>query len=68
MTQVPLIWTSEGNLPIDSLTHSTNWEIVPQEYIKLTETYKLDGRVVKESAHIYSLKSFITEAAGASLS
>lgn len=51
----PLIYTTKGNLPIDSLEYSTNWAI-NDEFIQLTETYKLDGEVVRESAHVYSKK------------
>jgi hypothetical protein len=51
---VPLIYTSKGNLPIDSLSYQTRWELT-DEYIKFVERY-LDatGEVVRESAHVYS--------------
>lgn len=61
MTDTPLIYTSKGNLPIDSLTHSVDWEDTA-DYVKLTETYTLDGEVVKQSAHVMAKKSFLTEA------
>ena len=48
----PLIYTSFGNLPIDTLEYSYTWEDTP-EYIKFSETYKLAGEVVKQSAHVY---------------
>lgn len=51
--ETPLIWTSKGNLPIDDLTYSYEWEDKP-DYIKFTETYKLDDEIVKQSSHIYS--------------
>ena len=47
----PLIWTSKGNLPIDSLDYSYAWDDT-DTYIKFSEIYKLDGEVVKESAHV----------------
>lgn len=49
--QVPLVWTTKGNVPADSLQYSARWEDTP-EYIKFVETYTLDGEVVRESAHV----------------
>lgn len=51
-TETPLIWTTEGNLPVDSLSYETRWEDT-DEYTKFVETYRLNGEVVKESAHVY---------------
>lgn len=56
MEQEPLIWTSKGNLPISSLAYEPSWDIVPGQYIKFVERYRLDGEVVKESAHVYSMQ------------
>ncbi len=52
-TQEPLIWTSHGNLPVSTLVYDTRWEDTPA-YIKLVETYSLNGEVVRESAHVFS--------------
>lgn len=52
MTDQPLIWTTKGNLPIASLQYSHAWEETT-EYLKFSETYTLDGEVVKQSAHVY---------------
>ena len=52
MSGEPLIWTTKGNLPIASLGYSHAWEDAP-EYLKFSETYTLDGEVVKQSAHVY---------------
>lgn len=49
----PLIWTSQGNLPVSSLVYDTRWEDTPA-YIKLVETYTLNGEVVRESAHVFA--------------
>ena len=51
--EVPLIYTTLGNVPIDSLDYSYNWEDT-KEYTKFTETYKKDGEIVKQSCHVYS--------------
>ena len=51
----PLIYTSKGNVPIDSLTYETAWDDQP-DYTKFVERYRdASGEVVKESAHVYSL-------------
>ena len=50
----PLIYTSKGNVPMDSLTYETVWDDQPA-YTKFIERYRdASGEVVKESAHIYS--------------
>lgn len=52
----PLIWTSEGNVPVASLSYETEWDINP-EYIKFVERYRnAKGETVKESAHVYDLR------------
>lgn len=61
MTEVPLIWTSKGNLPIASLEYKAEW-FDTDEYIKLVETHLLDGEVVKQSAHVYGKRPMLTEA------
>mgnify|MGYP000049967041 FL=1 len=47
----PLIYTTKGNLPIASLEYSHKWEDL-ETCIKFSETYTLDGEVVKQSAHV----------------
>lgn len=47
----PLIYTINGNVPIEDLEYSTTWED-NESYTKLIETYKYDGEVVRESVHI----------------
>ena len=56
----PLIHTSRGNLPVASLEYATRWEDA-QDYIKFVETYKLDGEVVRESAHVYAKRGLLCE-------
>lgn len=46
----PLVWTSKGNLPVAMLDYRVRWEQT-DAYVKLVETYSLDGVVVRESAH-----------------
>jgi len=48
----PLIYTIKGNIPISSLDYSAVW-LDTADFIKLTETYRLEGEIVKESVHIY---------------
>lgn len=47
----PLIWTSKGNLPIEDLDYEAKWR-VEDDAITFAEIYKLNGEVVKESAHV----------------
>ena len=60
----PLIYTSQGNVPIDSVDIKVEWFIEP-EYIKLVERAfdKASGELVKESAHVYSKMGVTGESA-----
>lgn len=56
MNEVPLIFTSKGNVPIASLTYETAWEI-NDAFIKFVERYRdATGEVVKEGAHVYDCR------------
>lgn len=55
MSEVPLIWTSKGNLPIADLEVETSWEDAA-DYVKFTEMYFLKGELVKASTHVYCRK------------
>jgi hypothetical protein len=50
----PLIYTSKGNLPIDSLHYSREWKFSTTQ-IEFSETYTLSGEVVKHGVHVYKL-------------
>lgn len=66
--EIPLIFTSKGNLPVDSLKYETAWEEAPTEngeipiYTKFIETYLLDGEIVRQSAHVLHRGGFSQEA------
>lgn len=60
MSEEPLIYTTRGNLPIASMTYATRWEDAP-DYIKFVEVYRLDGEVVRESAHVYAKRGLLCE-------
>lgn len=47
---VPLIYTSKGNLPIADLDYNHFWH-EDEASIVLIEEYRLNGEVVKRSAH-----------------
>ena len=54
MSDIPLIYTKRGNLPIADLTLETEW-VIEDAFIKLVERYRAaDDEVVRESAHVYS--------------
>jgi len=50
-TEVPLIWTAAGNVPLADLTHSVEWKISPEQII-FTESYYLKDLLVKQSSHV----------------
>ena len=45
-----VIYTSKGNLPISSLTYKHEW-FEDDVAITFAEEYRLDGELVKRSAH-----------------
>lgn len=51
MTLEPLIFTSQGNMPIAELRHDTEWRVSDANIIFI-ERYWLGDKVVKESTHI----------------
>jgi hypothetical protein len=56
MDETPLIFTSKGNVPLDSVQQSVEWTIT-DDYIVFAEQYTdATGEVVKRSAHVYSRK------------
>ena len=52
---VPLIWTTKGNVPVDSLEYYIGWEMT-EDAIVFKEQYRLDGEIVKENSHVKLLK------------
>jgi hypothetical protein len=50
-TEIPLIYTSRGNLPIASLTRNVRWENT-EDYVKFVETYTFEDEVVIENANV----------------
>lgn len=53
---VPLIFTTLGNVPEESLDFSQQWEYAPGSHVKVTLTHQRDGIVVKQSVHVLSLR------------
>lgn len=47
----PLIYTSKGNIPVESLEYKTSWHDDPVNTI-FTESYYQDGELVKQSVHV----------------
>lgn len=63
----PVIWTIDGNVNEDTLKYQTCWEIT-DAYIKFVERHlDADGRVVKESAHVYDKVGFSAQGAAAAM-
>ena len=55
MSEVPLIWTTKGNIPVADLRVENVWEDT-EDYVKFTELYFLDDEMVKASTHVYCRK------------
>lgn len=51
--EVPMIWTSKGNLPIEQLKYVTAWD-EDENNVRFREAYFFNGEMVRESAHVYS--------------
>jgi hypothetical protein len=62
----PMIYTTQGNLPISSLIYATRWEVT-DDYTKLVETYSLGEEVVRESAHVLTKRGMSAEPIAQSL-
>ena len=58
---IPLIYTSKGNLPESELQFEPIWEDTP-DYTKLRLVYRLNGEVVKESAFVLSKRGLSSDA------
>lgn len=56
----PLIFTSLGNLPVDSLEYQPSWDDQPG-YIVFREKYLLNGEIVRENSHAYSKRGVLAE-------
>lgn len=66
MTEAPMIYTTKGNMPVADLEYLTAWQET-EDYVKFVEIYKLNGEVVRESAHVLSRHGVTSEAAVSSL-
>jgi hypothetical protein len=50
--EIPLIYTSKGNIPVDSLKYETKWTVT-SEYIMFNEAWYLEDELVKSNSHAY---------------
>jgi hypothetical protein len=56
MNDTPLIYTSNGNVPVDSLSYEKDWQIT-DDLIVFTEVWRDDsGAIVKNNVHMYAKK------------
>jgi hypothetical protein len=56
MQETPLIWTSKGNLPIDSLRYEHHWIDTPDETTLHERWFDASGEVVKNNVHMFGRK------------
>jgi len=57
---IPLIYTSKGNLPEADLRMEVEW-FVADEYVKVVKRHYLGDELVKEGADVLSFKGAIGE-------
>lgn len=50
--QVPMIWTTHGNMPVEILEYKTLWEETPEDVL-MAEEYRYQGELVRRSVHVY---------------
>ena len=52
----PLIYTSKGNVPVDSLIYSKEWK-VDQNFVTFCEFWHdSEGTLVKNNVHVFALQ------------
>lgn len=56
MITIPLIFTTEGNLPVSELELKVDWDIT-EESVVFTESYFLNNELVRQSKHVKLLKT-----------
>ena len=52
---VPMIYTSEGNVPIDSVTYKYEWSRDTDNIYFKEAWFNADGKLVKNNVHMYAL-------------
>ena len=53
MTEIPLIHTTKGNIPVSELVYSASWHL-EKTHIEFRETYTDSlGEIVKQNAHAF---------------
>lgn len=56
MTDLPLIYTSKGNVLESTLTYEHRW-VITDDFIQLLECWKDEsGEIVKNNVHMYALR------------
>ena len=58
----PLVWTTKGNLPVDTLEYKYGWEEDTEKTV-FFEEYHLKGELVKRTVHIRAKQSLAEMAA-----
>lgn len=52
--EAPLIHTTLGNVPVESLAHEVEWRMT-DSVVHFTERYKSpDGEIVRQDSHVYA--------------
>jgi hypothetical protein len=56
MQETPLIWTSKGNVPIESLRYEHNWIDNADETTLVECWFDASNEVVKKNVHMFGRK------------
>lgn len=54
--EIPLIYTTKGNIPVVDLVMETEWQETDENTVFI-ERYLLDGEIVKQSIHVRAKRS-----------
>lgn len=60
MTDTPLIWTKNGNVPVNSLRYDQRWTDTPDEVMFEEFWFAADGELMKNNCHKLAKKQLTT--------
>jgi hypothetical protein len=67
MQETPLIWTSKGNVPVDSLRYEHQWIDNADETTLVECWFDASNEVVKKNVHMFGRKPLSFSAAQAAV-
>ncbi len=55
-SDVPLIWTTKGNVPVEALTYIPRWTVTVEQ-VEFVEEFYLGAELVRRNVHIHNMRS-----------